>query len=319
VVGQHAGPVTDSNLILSLLPAVLFVNPAAGGGRALSCLARIRHIFEAARFPAEFITTANVDELQARARAAIKDGKRLLLALGGDGTLQGLVNAAYGADVILGILPGGGGNDFADALGLPHEGAAAARAILTGQPRWVDVARARMADGHERLYVGGGGLGIDAEAARHARGALRRLPGRARYIVSALRALCSYRPPKVRAEFPQSDLPPIEMNALLAAVLNTATYGAGIRLAPEARIDDGWLDFAMLEERSLASTLGLLPGLLRNGELHTTRMKRVRAQKIRLSSSPECMFHGDGEILGPTPVEIEVVPQAVRVLAPAQI
>jgi diacylglycerol kinase (ATP) len=226
------------------------------------------------------------------------------------------VNAASGADVVLGILPGGGGNDFADALGLPGDGAAAARAILTGEPRCVDLARARTADGRERLYLGGGGLGVDAEAARHASGALRHLPGKARYIASALRALWRYRPPKVRAEFPQSALPPLEMNALLAAVLNTPSYGAGIRLAPEARVDDGWLDFAMVEERSLLSALGLLPGLLRSGELHTTRMQRVRAQRIRLITWPECLFHGDGEILGPTPVEIEVAPRAARVLAP---
>lgn len=312
-----ASQVADSSPISSLLPAVVYVNAAAGGGRTGSYLPRIRNVFETASANAEFISVESAAELESSVVAAIKSGKRLLVALGGDGTFQALVNAAYGSDVVLGILPAGGGNDFAAGLRLPKDPVAAAEALLRGQLRRVDLARARTADGRVRLYLGGGGLGIDAEAARHAGGAFRRLPGRTRYIASALRALCGFRPIGVKAEFPRSDLPPIEAKILLAAVLNTPTYGAGIKLAPDARLDDGWLDAVIVEDLSIFQILALLPRLFKSGDLHTPRVKSFRVQAVRLTTDRPTLFHGDGEILGPTPVEIEVVPQAVQVLAPA--
>jgi diacylglycerol kinase (ATP) len=310
--------VADSKSICSLLPAVVFVNPTAGSGRALSYLPQIRSAFDAASVPAEFIFVGNGKELELCAVAAIKNGKRILFALGGDGTFQGLVNAAYGADVILGVLPAGGGNDFAAGLKLPENPVAATEAVLRGQAKRVDLARARTADGRVRLYLGGGGLGIDSEAARLANGAFRRLPGRARYVASALGAYCGYCPIGVRAEFPQGELPPIEAKALLAAVLNTPSYGAGIRLAPEALLDDGWLDAVIVGNLSVLQVLALLPRLLKSGELQTPHVKRLRVRAVKFTTDRPCLFHGDGEILGPTPVEIEIVAGAVRVLEPEQ-
>ncbi len=312
-----ASEVADSDTIFSLQPAIVYVNSAAGRGRARSYLPRIQNVFENASVAAEFICVGSAAELESNARAAIRGGKQMMFALGGDGTFQSLVNAAHGSNVVLGVVPTGGGNDFAAGLRLPKDPAAAAEVLLHGRPKRVDLVRARTADGRTRLYLGGGGLGIDAEAARHANGAFRRFPGRARYIASALRALLSFRSIGVRIEFPQSDLPPIETEALLAAVLNTPTYGAGIRLAPDARMDDGWLDAVIVEALSPFQILALLPRLLMSGELLTPRVKRFRVQAVRLTTDRPTMFHGDGEILGATPVEIEVVPQAVQVLAPA--
>lgn len=311
-----AHPVASSSPLSPLLPAVVYVNPAAGGGRARVALARVRKVFEAASIPAEFIFTESTEDLESRARAAIESGKRLMFALGGDGTFQGLVNAAYGAEVVLGVLPAGCGNDFAACIQLPEDPVAAAMAVLRGQTKLIDLARARAADGRVRLYLGGGGVGIDAEAARHANGSFRRLPGRSRYIASALRALWGYRPIGVKVEFPGSDLPPIDAKSLLAAVLNTPTYGAGIRLAPDAVLDDGWLDAVVIEDLSTFQVLQLLPRLLKSGELRTPRVKRIRVKSVKLTTDRPCLFHGDGEIVGPTPVQIDVVPQGVRVLVP---
>jgi len=310
--------VADSSPISSLQPAIVYVNPAAGSGSGISCLPRIRKAFAAASVSAEFILVGSAKDLELNALAAIDSGIRLLFALGGDGTFQGLANAAFGADVILGVLPAGGGNDFAAGLNLPEDPVAATESVLRGHPKLVDLARARTGDGRVRLYLGGGGLGIDAEAARYASGTFRSLPGRARYIASALWAFCGHRAIGVRAEFPGSDLPPIEGKSLLAAVLNTATYGAGIRLAPDARVDDGWLDAVIVEDLNVFQVLKLLPRLLKSGDLWTPHLKRLRVQTVKFTTDRPCIFHGDGEILGSTPVEIEVVPQAIRVLAPAQ-
>ena len=296
--------------------AIVFVNSTAGGGRARVCLPQIQEVFRSLRIQANFVTTNSAYELESCAQAAILQGRNLIFAMGGDGTFQSLVNASFGADVVLGILPSGGGNDFASALGLPRDPAEAAGAMLCGQPRNVDLVRVRTADGRTRLYAGGGGIGLDAEAARHAGGAYRHLPGRFRYIAAALHALAGYVPLGVRIDFPESDIPSFEAEALLAAVLNSPTYGAGVRLAPGAVVDDGSLQVVLIEAMRKFNILTLLPRLMGSGELRTSRVKRWRAQRVKLTTNRPCLFHGDGEILGPTPVEIEIVPNAVRVLAP---
>ncbi len=313
-----ASQVDLSSIASREFPAVVFVNPAAGGGRTGAYLPRIQNIFETHALPAEFVLTKNAEEVEAgaRERMRIVKRRRLLLAMGGDGTFQALVNATFGSDILLGILPAGGGNDFAVALGLPENPIAAAEAVLRGQPRWVDLVRVRTADGRERLYVGGGGVGLDAEAAGYASGVYRRLPGRLRYVAAALRALRGFAPLQVRAEFPESELPPIESKVLLAGVLNTPTYGAGLRLAPEAQISDGWIDAVFVDDLNWWGVLKLLPRLMHSGELRIPEVKRIRAKRVRLLADRPCMFHGDGEIIGPAPVDIEVVQRAVQVLTP---
>ena len=311
-----AKPVVLTSQLSRESPALILVNPTAGGGRARAILPRVQAYLASQGWPAEFILTTSVQDLEMRARQAIARGRHTLLAMGGDGTLQGLVNAAAGADVVLGVFPAGGGNDFAAALGLPRDPIAAAHAVLRGQPRWVDLSRVRTADGRTRLYAGGGGLGLDAEAARYASGAYRQWPGTLRYVASALRALRGFTPSDVCAEFPGQGLPPMQANVLLASVLNTPTYGAGLRLAPDGRVDDGWLDVVFIEDLSVLEVLALLPVLARNGDVRIPQLKRTRARSLRLTADRPCVFHGDGEIIGPAPVDIEVVPQAVRVLAP---
>jgi len=295
---------------------IVLVNSAAGGGRARSYLVQIQKLFQSFQVHAQFVMTNSAAELESFAQKAIQQGLSALFAMGGDGTFQALANGAFGSDVLLGILPTGGGNDFAAALGLPAGPIKAAEAILQGRPRLVDLMRVRTAEGRTRLYAGGGGIGLDAEAARYASGRYRHLPGRFRYIAAALHALARYLPLEVRVDFPDSNIPPFDARALLAAVLNSPTYGAGVKLAPAAAVDDGSLHVVLIEELSKLAVLTLLPRLMRSGELRTPRVKRWRAKRVKLTTSRPCFFHGDGEILGPTPLEIEVVPKAVRVLAP---
>ena len=296
---------------------IVLVNSVAGGGRARSCLAQIQKLFESFHVHARFVMTKSAAELESSAQNAILQGQGALFAMGGDGTFQALANAAFGSEVLLGVLPVGGGNDFAAALTLPDDPIKAAEAMLRGIPRLVDLVRVRTAEGRTRLYAGGGGIGLDAEAARYASGAYRWLPGRLRYIAAALRALVRFMPIEVRIDFPGSELASQEGKALLAAVLNTPTYGAGVRLAPNASLDDGLLDIVMIEDLSKLGVLTLLPQLIGSGELRTSRVKRWRAQRVRMTASRSCLFHGDGEPIGSTPVEIELLPKAARVLAPA--
>jgi diacylglycerol kinase (ATP) len=313
IADRQARPVSGGTSVL------VFVNREAGRGQGRAYLPRMRRLFESLDVPAQFVETNSAGELESAARqaAAQNQNQRLLLAMGGDGTFQALANGVFGTDAVIGILPVGGGNDFAAALGLSSNPLKAAEQIVKGEPRTVDLVRVRTADGRTRLYAGGGGMGLDAEAARHASGSFRRFPGRLRYIAAALRAVFERQPLRVRLEFPGSDHPSLEAPALVTCVLNTPTYGAGLRLAPEAAIDDGWLQVVLVEDMTTLEVLKLLPRLTASGELRTCRVKRWTVKSVRLSADRPCLFHGDGEILGPTPVEVEVVPRGAQVLFPA--
>jgi diacylglycerol kinase (ATP) len=302
--------------ILRELAVTVFVNSVAGGGRARFYLAKIQKLFESFYVHAQFVMTKSAVELESSAQNAISHGQRVLFAMGGDGTFHALANAAFGADVLLGVLPVGGGNDFAAALGLPGDPMKSAEALLHGTPRFVDLVRVRTGEGRTRLYAGGGGIGLDARAMHYSNGPYRRLPGRWRYIASALRALMGFVPLDIRIDFPGSDFISHETKVLLAAALNSPTYGAGLRLAPGATLNDGLLHVVLIEDIGAFEVLQLLPRLMGSGELRTSRVKRWQVRKVRLTTRKPTPFHGDGEILGSTPVEIEVVPRAIQILAP---
>jgi diacylglycerol kinase (ATP) len=313
--------VSDLSTLLRETKSVVFVNTVAGAGRAKRNLRRVRGAFERMEMTAEFVAAASASEMETRVRAAIAQGARLLFAMGGDGTVQALVNAV-GVErndengVVIGILPSGGGNDFASALGLPKDPAKAVAALGGASIGSVDVLRVRTGDGVTRMFVGGGGIGLDVEAARHASGSYRRWPGRSRYLASALRAWREFEPLGVRVEFPDDDIAAIEGRVMLAAVLNTPSYGAGLRVAPEARIDDGLLDVSILKCLSAAQVGRALPRLATTGELPDGYFTRRKAHAVVLQADRLSLFHADGEIIGSAPVRIDLLPRAVRFLAP---
>lgn len=300
------------------LSDLLLVNPAAGGGRSLSVLSDVRRFARDRGWNVEISVTESPDDLAAKARQAAAAGRQRILVLGGDGTFQLLVNAlACFPDVILGVIPAGGGNDLAAALGLPSDPLRAASLLLDGEVSYLDAVRVRTSDGNERLYTGGGGVGLDAEASRYASGAYRNLHGRLRYLLAAIRAVLGFQAFPVRLQLSASDPLCVEATALLVGVLNTPSYGAGLCLAPAAKPDDGMLELVVLEDLNFLEILALLPALAIRGKLNTRHIRRYTTQHVRIETPTPSWFHGDGELLGKTPVEISVMPKAVRVLRSA--
>jgi len=297
---------------------LILANPTAGGGLACEALPRLQRFAQAKKWNAEFRSAGSSEEFAQIAREEAAAGRERIFALGGDGTFQALLNAVAGnTNISIGVLPAGGGNDLASALGLPLDAVRAAEMILTlGEAVPLDAARVHTGDGAERLYMGGGGVGLDAEAARFASGVYRRMRGRSRYLLSAIRALGTFRGIHVRVSLEGAEQTSLEGTALVLGVLNTPSYGGGVRLAPKARLEDGRLDLVLLENLSALEIARLLPRMAASGEIRTERIHRHRVTRARIETEPPCAFHADGEIVGMTPVEIAVVPQAMRVWRP---
>lgn len=298
---------------------LLLINPAAGGGRCNSALPGLRRFAHQRNWNVEFCVTNSPDDLADKGRQAARAGRKRILVLGGDGTFQLLLNAvADYPQTILGIIPAGGGNDLAAALGLPPDPIQAAALLLESEVCLLDAARVQTANGNERLYAGGGGVGLDAEASRYANSAFRNLRGRLRYIASAIRALFGFRAIRVRITVGCGEREALEATALVVGVLNTPSYGAGLYLAPSAKTDDGKLELVILEDLSLLQILALLPAFAARGTLNTERLRRFSTTCVSIETEPPCWFHGDGELLGMTPVVVTVVPRAIRMLRPAR-
>jgi diacylglycerol kinase (ATP) len=303
-------------------PDLVLVNPVAGAGRARKALPALQRFAQENGWRADFQLTTSVDDLRQRACKGAKNGHGRIFVVGGDGTFQVLINGiGPHSNTVLGVIPAGGGNDFATSLGIPLDTVAAARMLLEGSDCSLDAVRVKTADGAVRLYTGGGGVGLDAEASRYAGGIYRNVRGRLRYVLSAIRALTGFHSMQVRVQTDardETDITDIKGHALLVAVLNTPSYGAGVRLAPGAIMDDGKLDLVLLDNLGLFDVLAMLPALLLRGDVHSKRLQRRTVKRVRIETDRPCAFHADGEIVGATPVEVEIVPGALRVLCPRQ-
>ena len=195
-MSSDSSPPTD-------IPDLVLANPTAGGGLAAEVIPRLRRFASDHHWNMELRSARSAVEFTEQARKEANSGRRRIFALGGDGTFQILLNAlAVHQQVAIGVLPAGGGNDLAAALGLPLDAVGAAEAILSrGVCVPLDAARVRTADRIERWYMGGGGVGLDAEAARFASGAYSKMRGRTRYLLSAIRALRKFQPLNIEVSF----------------------------------------------------------------------------------------------------------------------
>ncbi|QFU98283.1 Diacylglycerol kinase (ATP) [Luteimicrobium xylanilyticum] len=306
------------------------VNPTADRGHAdragVRTLARLReqghHVRE--------LSGTSFDDALARARAAVADGLDALVVVGGDGMVHLGANACAGTGTPLGIMAAGSGNDYARALGLPvRDTDRAVRVLLdaldTGA-RVVDAARVTSDDPDEepRWFCGVLSAGLDAAVNARAN-TMRRPRGRARYAVAALRELARFRPFGYRVTIESrtgagSTVTSVwESPGTLVAVANGPAIGGGIRIAPDALVDDGDLDLVLAGPLSRHGALRVFP-LTYAGRhvghpvVDVRRVVRVRLEPTDDGVPPPPAF-ADGELVGTLPREVHVVPGALRVLA----
>jgi diacylglycerol kinase (ATP) len=291
----------------------VIVNPAAGGGLAVREQAAVASYLRARGRIVEFYETRDSLDLREQAALAAAEGYSCILAMGGDGTFHYLVEALAGTNAVVGFLPAGNGNDTARALGIPRNAVQAADTFLRSEPRSIDLIRVRLADGRITHCVCSAGVGLDAEAAHLANTHFRRWPGVARYLAGSVWTYVKGAAFELSAEV---DGAPWLGPALLAVVANAPEYGAGIRIAPSAKLDDGRFDLVLVRPVSWLRFVEAIAILLTSGDLRFSEVERFRCRRVRVETNRPMKVHGDGEILGESPLEFEVMPGAIRVMAP---
>lgn len=285
----------------------IIINPISGGARRDAARTRAQialAVVDQHGDPAEVFVTEGVGHARALAKAAVGRGARLVMAWGGDGTINEVASALAFDEVPLGIIPAGSGNGLARELGVNPRPERAIADALAAEPRPMDLGEI---DGH--IFANTAGIGFDAHiASRFAQSTRRCFLG---YAGITARALTHYLPLTYRISSGDDSW---EVRAVLVTIANSAQFGNGALIAPGAKVDDGVLDLVVVEERSRLATIGQLPRLF-NGTIRRIRGCTIRQiGRATIEADRPLTFHVDGEpVEGGQRLQVRVHPGALRI------
>jgi YegS/Rv2252/BmrU family lipid kinase len=289
--------------------AVVF-NPATGGGDTSGRKRDTQQALEAAGLGVLWLETTPEDPGQGLTAKAVAEGVDLVMAQGGDGTVMACVTGLAGTDVPLAVLPGGTGNLLATNFDIPADLEAAVDVALHGDRVRLDVA----ATDDDRFVVMGG-IGFDAAMLRDADPKLKEHLGAVAYVLSGFKHL---RRRATRFRLRLDDRPPLERTGQGVLVGNLGRLQGGLPVMPDARADDGLLDVAVLQTRTVADWLALAVRMLLRRRRKDPQLELFQARRVEVSCDRPQPVERDGDPLD-TPRDhlvIEVVPRALTLCVP---
>lgn len=284
----------------------MIFNPAAAHGRSREVLGVARAELERTGANYRVVESRDLDHARAEAKAAAAAGETIV-AVGGDGLVGCVAGALRGCSSALAVVPAGRGNDFARAIGVPFDTAAAARLALTGDERLIDVGEV---DGSPFVCIAS--VGLDSDVNRLASRA-RLVRGEIAYFYAALRALVTWR----HAAFEViADGQTHRVSGYSVAVANSGIYGGGMKLVPHAELEDGRLDVIMVAEIGKLRFLRTFLKIFKGGHIGHAAVRFVTAETVEVRADRPFVVWADGEPIGRLPVTIRVGTRELRVIAP---
>ena len=290
----------------------LVVNPTSGKSRGMAVGLEVAARLRAAGHEVLDLSDESYAAARDRALGAIAQGLDVLAVVGGDGMVHLGVNLAAETKTPLAVIAAGTGNDVARGLGLPvHDPVRAADLVTTGVPRSIDAVRHTDVHGVHRWYAGVLGAGFDSLVNERAN----TWPwpkGQMRYNLAILRELPLFHaiPYAVTVDGVRQ-----ETRAMLVVVANGPSYGGGMRVAPDARFDDGLADVVILHEISTLEFLKVFPKVFSGRHLGHPAVEVLRGREVTLEADG-IVAYADGERFAPLPLTLETVPGALTVLTP---
>ncbi len=286
---------------------LLIVNPSAGGGRARRALPAVQEALTARGLEHRTAQTRSLDHAGELAREATAAGEAAV-AFGGDGLVGAVAGALSECGGLLGVLPGGRGNDFARMLGIPLRPVAACDVLAAGEVEPVD-----LGDVNGRRYVGIASCGFDSEANRIANEA-RLVPGSLVYAYGLIRALASWKPATFTVTIDGGATRTFYGYSVAAA--NSKFFGGGMMLAPEASLQDGALELVIITHVSRLRFLLLAPSVFRGAHVRQPNVEVIRCSEARIGASRPFDMYADGDPIAELPVSVSARRAAVRTIVP---
>ncbi len=264
------------------------------------------------------------------AEQAAKFGRRFIIACGGDGTINEIANGILrsGVDAELGILPSGTGGDFRRTLGLPHTNREAAISLRTGITREIDVGKVTFFDhsGNKtsRFFLNVSSFGLASSIIKRVKSArifdwlpVESVRGRANFAASTLQEILNIEPLNIRVRI--DDGQEKSLQTINFCVANSRYFGGGMLIAPDAKLNDGFLDIVNIGDIGTAKIIFNAYSLYRGTHIHLDEVKSSLARKIEVSALDpgiEIRLETDGELPGRLPATYEILPNALRVRVP---
>jgi diacylglycerol kinase (ATP) len=299
VAGGYGSPVTRE--------IALLVNPTSGKGKGARLAEPVAERLRSLGASVDVVVGRDADEALDKIRARVDSGVDAVVALGGDGLVNIALQVVAGTAVPLGVVPAGTGDDFARALGLSRsDPMAVVDHIVNGEARLVDLGRVGT-----RWFAGVLGAGFDSMVNERAN-RMSWPRGPARYNLAMLAELRTFRPVPFELDV---DGEVWVTEAMLVAVGNSASYGAGMRVCPDASLEDGLLDVTVLGPISKLEFIRVFPSVYKGTHVNHRAVTVKRARVVSLSAFGVTAY-ADGERVASLPVACEAVPKALHVLAP---
>ena len=290
----------------------IIANPVSGRGRARRTGERVADLLHERGVYVDLMMSGAPGDCERLAREALARGVRQVAACGGDGTVHEVVNGLANSDAVLGIVPCGRGNDLVRALGLSSDVEDVVNTLVHGVDRAIDLGKVG-----DRFFATVASLGFDTAVAQRMQnqgtGFLTRalkVGGTVSYGLTVLRTLVGYRSSLVRL---RGDFGVFEGRILLAATANAPFYGSGVKIAPDAMVDDGVLDVCIVADVSRWTVLRMFLSAYSGAHVGHSAVRVVQTRTLQIESDDPLWIFADGEPMCEIPAKIEVVPGALRV------
>lgn len=291
---------------------LVIVNPAAGAGRASRFWRRAAAACTAAGLELEVFMTRRRGDAADRAAEA---GDRLVISVGGDGTahevVNGLLRRARASPPSFGALLAGTGADLVRSVPSPRDPDQVAGWLTAGRFRRLDAARVATPTGH-RYFINAADVGIGAEVVRRAAAGPAFAGGTLNFLGAAVASLMVHRNAEVRLRLDEGAVRQLRIRTI--AVANGSYLGGGMRMAPQARIDDGMLEVVIIGDIGRLRGIRSLPLLYRGTHNRLAEVEFATARRVEVEGEIPIGVEADGELVGTTPAIFEILPGALRVL-----
>jgi diacylglycerol kinase (ATP) len=282
---------------------LIILNPAADSERALRKQARVESLAR----DCVVCATTYTGEAEDLARRGVAEGFEKIVAAGGDGTINEVVNGLAGTNAMLGLLPIGTMNVFATELGLPVNNLELCWEIVNGDSiRAVDLPKA-----NQKFFVQLAGVGLDAQVVKETSSNLKKNFGPLSYLISAVQ-IAARKPPKL---FIQSEDASIDEGSFVL-VGNGRLYGGPFPFFKHAALDDGLLDVIVFKRLGYLEIIKYLQDVIFSSEIRVPEIEYFQTRQLRVESDQSVPVELDGELVGNCPVEFSVRDRSLRVLVP---
>jgi YegS/Rv2252/BmrU family lipid kinase len=285
----------------------VIVNPSAGGGRAGRALDGVRAALAEHGLEHHVEKTRGLEHARELAVEATSAGETAV-AFGGDGLVGAVASALRSSGGVLGVLPGGRGNDFARVLGIPLEPRAACAVLAAGTVRKLDLGEVAGS-----TFIGIASCGFDSEANRIAN-ETRLVRGNLVYVYGALRALAAWHQASFTVTLDTGEVR--RLSGYTVAVANSKAYGGGMMMAPDASLQDGLLDVVLVGHARKSRFLRLLPTVFKGAHVNQPNVHVLRAREVEVAADRTFTMFADGDPIAELPVTVRALPAAVRVIVP---